>query len=311
MRAMTNSQAVMPMPVEMGPLRRLYATVGFHPAMPWPVARAAVEVRAARLWRSPTLQEHACLSMEWVVGRTSRADEVEALARRWVFENLKRDEMTWRPWQATRFPVERAELFGEVIADGRGAIVSFFHHGQHAGMFGALARHGHWANVAVLPALLDELLPGYQARRRRAHIDMAKLGATVFPAKGAMDHMRDLLRSGELVGIASDLPGSVRVEMLGRQATAASGAARLAYELGVPLIPVTSHPRPGSTQSFRIGDPIEPRAHDGVESVQQAIFDAQADAVLEWPEGLMEPLERWRAVEPADADRFGIAPTLV
>jgi lauroyl/myristoyl acyltransferase len=307
---MTNTEP-MTMPVEMNPFRRLYATVGFHRAMPWPVAREAVRVRAARLWRSPQVREHACRSMEFVVGNTERAGEVEALARRWVFESLKRDELTWRPWQAPRFPVEGAEILTEVRGDAGGAVLSFFHHGQHGGMFGALARRGHWSHVAVLPALLEERLPGYQARRRRAHIAMAKLGATAFPAKGAMDHMRELLASGELVGIASDVAGSTPVAILGRPASAASGAARLAFDLGVPVVPVTSHPRPGATQCFRVGHPIEPRHHADFRSVQQAIFDAQAPAILEWPEALMEPLERWRATDPGDVSRFGVAAALV
>ena len=95
-----------------------------------------------------------------------------------------------------------------------------------------------------------------------------------------MDHMRDLLRGGELVALASDLAGSLEMTMLGRRVSAGSGAARLAAELEVPLVPV------------------------------QAIADAHAPAILAWPEGLMEPLERWRAVAEEDVARFGVAPVL-
>jgi lauroyl/myristoyl acyltransferase len=311
---MTNSELVQNpirvQPIPMNPLRRAYATTTFHRALPWPVAVAGVEARAARLWKSPVWQEYAIRSMDYVLGCTSRADEVEKLARRWVFENVKRDELTWRPWQATRWPVERIEVLADVVADGRGAILSFFHHGQHGGMFGSLARRGFRSHVAVLESLLHDLEPGYKGMRKAQHIEMARIGATVFQAKGSMDHMRELLASGELLGLASDLPGSLPVTVFGRNASAGSGAARLAADLGVPLVPVTAHRRGLFVQSFRIGDPIEPRHHEGLESIQQAIFDAQADAILEWPEGLMEPLERWRAVDPEDIERFGVAPNL-
>jgi lauroyl/myristoyl acyltransferase len=131
----------------------------------------------------------------------------------------------------------------------------------------------------------------------------------MFAAKGGMDHRRGLLTDGNVVALASDLPGSLPFTMLGRRVSGGSGAARLALELGVPIIPVTAWQR-GTLQTYEVGTPIEPGELGDLEGIQQAIADAHAPAILAWPEGLMAPFERWRAVEEADIERYGIAPTM-
>jgi lauroyl/myristoyl acyltransferase len=314
---MTNTTAVaapmqMDVPTDLGLARRVYASPLTHRMLPWPAAVATVRARAARIWATSTIKrEHAIRSMEFLVGRTDRAGEVEELGRRWIFESLKRDELTWRSWQTTRFPVAGVERFDPARRQGRGAILSFVHHGQHAGIFGSLARQGVISHVAVLPSLIaGDPGPGYQGLRRKQHIATARLGgAVMFAAKGGMDHMRELLADGNVVALASDLPGSLPFTMLGRRVSGGSGAARLALELGVPIIPVTAWQR-GTLQSYEVGTPIEPGELGDLEGIQQAIADAHAPAILAWPEGLMAPFERWRAVEPADVERYGIAPTM-
>jgi lauroyl/myristoyl acyltransferase len=314
---MTNKTVVaapmqMDVPTDLGLARRLYASPLAHRMLPWPVAVATVRARAARIWATSTVKrEHAIRSMEFVVGATDRAGEVEELARRWIFESLKRDELTWRSWQTTRFPVEGVERFEPARRQGRGAILSFVHHGQHAGIFGSLARQGVISHVAVLPSLIGgDPGPGYQGLRRKQHIATARLGgAVMFAAKGGMDHMRELLSDGKVIALASDLPGSLPFTMLGRRVSGGSGAARLAHELDVPLLPVTAWKR-GTLQSYTVGTPIEPGELGDLEGIQQAIADAHAPAIMAWPEGLMAPFERWRAVDDADIERYGVAPTL-
>jgi lauroyl/myristoyl acyltransferase len=299
-------------PTDLNLARRIYASPLAHRMLPWPVAVATVRARAARIWAQSTVKrEHAIRSMEFVVGTTDWAGEVEQLAKRWIFESLKRDELTWRAWQTTRFEVEGTEIFDLARRQGRGAILSFFHHGQHGGLFGSLARRGVITHVAVLPSLIGgDPGPGYQGLRRKQHIATARTGgAVMFAAKGGMDHMREMLNEGKVVALASDLPGSLPFTMLGRRVSGGSGAARLAAELDVPLIPVTAWQR-GTLQSYKVGTPIEPGECDGLEGIQQAIADAHAPAIMAWPEGLMAPFERWRAVDPADIERYGVAPTI-
>jgi lauroyl/myristoyl acyltransferase len=305
---MTNLEAVQH-EVEAGLLRRAYATPAMHRALPWPLALATVRVRAARLWKAPKVRAHAVRSMDWVLGCTGASSEaIEAAARRWVFETIKRDELTWRPWQTTRFPVEGAEVLAELRGQGRGAIVNFLHHGQYGGTFGSLARAGFPSHVAVLPSLIGPQRRSYEGRRRFQHIRTASTGCTIFPAKGGLDQMRELLDAGLLVSLATDVPGNTPMDVLGRRVSCGSGAARLAIETGAPIVPVTAWRR-GSLQSLRLEQPIDPRDHGDFRSLQQAIADAHAPALLAWPEGLMEPLERWRAVDDADIATFGLAET--
>ena len=95
----------------------------------------------------------------------------------------------------------------------------------------------------------------------------------------------------------------------GRRVSGGSGAARLALELDVPLIPVSAWQR-GTLQTYEVGKPIEPSELGDLEGIQQAIADAHAPAIMAWPEGLMAPFERWRAVEADDIERYGVAPTM-
>jgi lauroyl/myristoyl acyltransferase len=305
---MTNTTAVT-VPSDLTLARRAYATPALHRLAPWPLALATVRARARRLWAQPAKREHALRSMEYLVGASSRAHEVEAIAERYVFENVKRDELTWRPWQTTRFPVDGAGILRELAASGRGAIVNFLHHGQYAGTFGSLGRHGVHLHLAVNPGLLGPQPPTYEGRRGTRHIRTARVGtASVFSANGGLDRMRELLADGELVALASDLPGSMPMDLLGRRVSAGSGAARLSLETGAPIVAVTAW-RDGSLQRLRVEAPIDPVDHTDVASVQQAIADAHAPALLAWPEALMEPLERWAAESTDGAERRVPAPT--
>jgi lauroyl/myristoyl acyltransferase len=291
-------------------IRRAYATPALHRLAPWPVAVAVVRARAARLWTVPQVREHARLSMGFVLGCSTSPENVEAAARRWIFETIKRDELTWRPWQTTRLPVEGLDVLRKLREAGRGAIVNFLHHGQYAGTFGSLARVGFPSQIAVLPSLIGTQPRSYEGRRRSQHIRTASTGCTVFRAKGELDQMRDLLAAGELVSLATDVPGNTPMTMLGRRVSCGSGAARLSAESNAPIVPITAWRR-GSLQVLRVEAPIEPREYGDFRAVQQAIADAHAPALAAWPEGLMEPLERWRAVDDADVAAFGLAATPV
>lgn len=255
------------------------------------------------------MRAHARLSMEYVLGASGVDVDLEAVARRWVHHTIRRDELTWRPWLTTRFDVERIGILRVLARERQGAIVNFVHHGQYAGIFGSLMRYGVHTHVAVLPSLLGDRGPGYEGLRRRQHIaTVCTGGATVFPAKGGLDHMRELLLAGTFVGLATDVPGNTPLTMLGRRVSCGSGAARLALELGVPIVPITSWAA-SPLQVLRVEDPIDPARHESVADLQQAIADAHAPAILAWPEALMEPLDRWRAVDEADIARFGVAET--
>jgi lauroyl/myristoyl acyltransferase len=293
---MTNLNGVRAEPA-LSLVRRAYATPALHRMVPWPLALTSVQLRAARLWNVPAIREHALASMAFVMGDSEDSGAVRAAARRFVFETVKRDELTWRPWQVTRFPVENGSVLEDLVARRQGAIVNFFHHGQYAGTFGSLARLGFRIHVAAAAALLRPQPHTYEGRRNTRHIATVGTGAaSVFSANGGFEHMCDLLKRGELLALASDLPGNTPMSLLGRIVSCGSGAARLAVETGVPIVPVTAWKR-GALQTIRVGEPIDPKAHRDFRSVQQAIAAAHEPAIAAWPEALMEPLERWSVTD--------------
>ncbi len=69
-------------------LRTLGASVSHHQwvhqAVPLPVTRAVIASRARRMWSQPALREQAIHQMRFLLGRSARANEVEALAPAYI-----------------------------------------------------------------------------------------------------------------------------------------------------------------------------------------------------------------------------------
>jgi lauroyl/myristoyl acyltransferase len=116
--------------------------------------------------------------------------------------------------------------------------------------------------------------------------------------------MLDLLGKGEVIAIASDVPGQGRMRFLGRNVAGASGVSRLAVESRAPVVPVTVRPE-GVGQRAVVGEPIDSRAFTDPSRLLQEIMRQHEPSVLAWPEALLWPLERWR-VSPEDVDELGL-----
>jgi lauroyl/myristoyl acyltransferase len=242
--------------------------------------------------------------MLYLLEHSERAPEVDDLARSWVYETLKREELLWRPWLSTHMEVEGTEILELLTSRGTGCVLSFMHQGMYMGLFGSLGALGFTTHVATLPAFFRGDVTGPVLWRRQQIVRVfGGNGARPFPARGAYSTMLDLVAAGEIVAIATDVPGRLPMTFLGRRVSAASGPARLALEAEIPIVPVTSH-RSGHRQRFRIEEPIWPAEHADLNSMQQAIADRHAPAILAWPEAVQEPLARWGPIEEEDVARF-------
>jgi lauroyl/myristoyl acyltransferase len=277
-----------------GPLERVWATPGFHRAVPMPVAGRLARLRARAAWRvSVGVRADAEAQMHFLLGRSSRAGEVTELAAEHVYENVMRNELHWRDWITTRMPVAGVE----VLRRPGGALLNFFHHGPYGGIFGSLARHGVRVHVATHPIYLEAQPTDFAGLRHRQHLTTVSTGGTpTFNSVGSYGYMRDLLRRGEIVALATDLPGSTPMTFLGRRVRAASGAARLALETGAPIVPISGHPH-GWGMRLSVQEPIDPRAFADVEALQGEIARRHEPAVLAWPQAVEWPMGRFRPAE--------------
>jgi lauroyl/myristoyl acyltransferase len=288
--------------------QRLYASNTLHRAFPMALGYQYARVRTERWWSNDAqARADARLQMEFLAGRWFEGD-LDALGKAYMFESLKREELGWRPWLMMRFPVDGIERLRAVRDAGTGGIVSFLHHGQYHGVFGSLAHHGVSARVAAAPWFVHRHAPDH-AGRLNGRIDAAvtRYGVQIFDATASYASIREMLRSGALVGIAADVPGTTEVGFLGRRVSIRSGAARLAIDAGVPIIQITARRR-GLTQRLQVEEPIEPGRFADFRELLGEIVARHEPAVRAWPAAFHWPLRRFNLVDAEDVAAFGFEP---
>ncbi len=283
---------------------RLYQTTAMHRAVPTPLAKRLVRARAQRSWtRDPMRRQQALLQMQFLLGKSSRAGEIEQLGARYVFEAHKRSELRWRPWLTTHQHIDGLPLLREAVDAGRGVLLNPLHHGQLDGAVASLGHAGIQLTTASGRVYLD---PNGTAYHRQHHKNSMSAGAASIPAKGSYRQICRLLGEGGVVLLASDLPGDTEVEFLGRRIGVASGAVRLACETGAALVPLAVQPA-GWKQRVQVLPPVLPPASGDVAAFAQELFRSHEPAVLAWPEGYDSPLRHFRPVDAADRARFGLS----
>ena len=270
--------------------------------MPAAAALPLVRLKAEIAWhRRPDARAAARAQMASLLAASSRAGELETLARRHVAENAARAEFEFRHGVGARFPVENPERL-HALRDGGGGLVHFMHHGPYVHLTGALKAVGVTCYAPIAGYYFTTPEPGMTGHRDRSHLLALMAGSPVFPAEGSGAIIPRLLAEGKLVGLASDLPGRLRSRFLGRDVLVAAGTAKLALATGKSITCLTFRRRRRGLPAVVVHPPIDPLTAGGRERLQAAIFAVHEPAVLAWPEALERPTERWTLVEePAPA----------
>jgi lauroyl/myristoyl acyltransferase len=281
-----------------GPMTRLQASGTAQRLYPIPVGIAWAKARAEVAWRrEPAERESALRSMELLVGRTARADEVERLARTHMYEKRKYQELAWRLPTITSFPVGNLERLRAHARAGTGVILSIVHQGHFAAHGACIARHGVPLTVIVAPRLFGEQPPTFAGlyRRQLFRTFTAEPDVTVLDATNSFAKLSHLLEAGGTVLIACDVQGSTPVQFLGRTVTVSSGTARLSLATGAPILPV-SVVRHGHLERLEVQETL-PSGHTDHRELLQAVFDAHAPAVLAWPEAVERPPQHFHPID--------------
>ena len=212
-----------------------------------------------------------------------------------VAEYFRIMEIFWRPWLMERGEIAEADNFHSVHAGGRRVVFAFPHFGLTVAAAPTLRRAGIDAHTVLAALYYDSTGDSYAARvarRGRAYID--ELGAYhhdrvthggASQAKGTFARMQELLESGQTVGMAWSLPGSMPTPFLGRELHLASGPAKLAVATDAVVVPMVNERR-GSIPVVRFGAPIDPRDCDGAQAVQAAIARQMEIWALQHPEAV-------------------------
>ena len=267
--------------------RRTFLAAELRARVPAAAIPPLHRLRLRRDLRTPRVLEQARAHMEFLLGETRPDADLETLARAYVEWNRWRIETRWH---ADAFlpavPVEGAEH----LAAGRdGAIVNFLHHGPFERLGLSLAPHGAHIQMMMAPWFFTER-PAPWLHQHRLNTER---GCTVFSSEEGSAGVRTRLAAGELVAMATDMPGQTPVTFVGRKVLGTFGAARLAHEMGRPVLVVTSHRDDAGEPFLRMHAPLLPEQFDDPRKMLQAMLEIHEPAVLAWPEAYEEPLGKW------------------
>lgn len=241
---------------------RLHAVPALHRPVPLRAAVALAGARGRAEWRLlPPRREAALERARWLAPADAPEEVVRRLARAHLRELCVQTELSWRPWDARRMPVEGFGFLDAALGEGRGAILATLHAGPWLNLVHALAARGRRVNVSGGRRLWEPPLEGHEGRWiKTQNVWVEEAGARWVRKPGSFEVVRELLRSGELCWMNWDVPGSTEAAFLGRRVVVASGIARLALETGAPVIPALVLRR-GLGQAAQLGTPV--RAEPG------------------------------------------------
>jgi lauroyl/myristoyl acyltransferase len=252
-----------------------------------------VAVRARVAWRRPAVRADALAQMRFLLERARPGADVDAAARGYVRYQARRGELRWHPELLTSLPVEGLDHLLAARARGRGVVLNFVHHGYYDGAFPSIARLGVPAHMVVYPYMLEPGAPLWL----RQHVKVASMnGGTAVSAGIGAEGLAGLLRSGEVVAVASDVPGRTPLRFVGRDVLGSFGAARLASETGAPVVVLTSE-EDGSGPVIRLSAPLDPVEFATPQALLQAMLAVHEPVLLRWPEATDIPLSRWGTVD--------------
>ncbi|MGO4256056.1 LpxL/LpxP family acyltransferase [Marmoricola sp. RAF53] len=259
--------------------------------MPARFVPAVARRRVGKIYDRPWYREYNELAMTFLLGESSRADEIPALARAHAVAAIERRYMRYHPRKTMRQEVRGVEWLTTRRDTSRPVVLSFMHHHRFEGVFGSLKRHGVEVTVLTAPWVIDD-----ERALARQHMKVVAKGATVRPASGGTAALVEEMKPGVIMAMAPDVAGQTPVEFLGRQVMGSFGSARVAMLANSPVVLVTAH-RDGDGSYLQVHEPLEPSDFADPADLLAEILRIHGEAVLAWPEALDVPLERFGAID--------------
>ena len=261
--------------------------------MPRRLIPAVVAARSRLAWRRPAVREDARAQMAFLLEHTELDPDLDEVARAYVRYQARRGELRWHPELLTSLRVEGMDNLEAARSRGRGVVLNFVHHGYYDGAFPSIARLGVPAQLVVYPYMLEDDAPLWL----RQHVKVGTMnGGTAVSAAIGTDGMLDLLRQGEVLALASDVPGRTPLRFVGRDVLGSFGAARLATAAAAPVVVLTSE-EDATGPVIRLHDPLNPAAYATPQDLLQRMLAIHESVLLRWPEATDLPLSRWGTAE--------------
>ncbi|MDP9821753.1 hypothetical protein [Nocardioides massiliensis] len=257
---------------------------------------AYVAARTRLAWRQEKVRENARAEMRFVLEHTRPDADVEAAARRYVERQIWRSELRWHIDLVTHQQVEGLEHLLAARDLGRGVLLSHMHHGHFEGAMATLGRHGVVLHALGSGHLLDSASPGWM--QQHAKVALAG-GAIPVVADAGVDAMVEILTSGGILTMASDVPGRTPMRCLGRDLIGSFGAVRLAMGTGAQVVVMTSELRDGFLPVVKLHPAFDPQEFPEPQKLLEAVLGAHEPYLVRWPELYDIPTSHWGVPEPA------------
>jgi lauroyl/myristoyl acyltransferase len=230
--------------------------------------------------------------IRFVVGDGASETEVKKLANAYIKRMAWRAESRWHPRLTNRQEISGLENLQAALIEGRGCIISFFHHGDWEGMFGSIARWGIPVRVISSSDVMESPLPWL----RQAHRLITSVpGVELVDSRRGSSGVRESLAMGCAVAVALDPPGHTCIKIFGREVLASSGGSRIAMEGDIPVVRLTFKPVRGqraAVGAITLEPPLWPRDFPSLDALMETMVTHQEQSVLNWPEAADQPKSR-------------------
>lgn len=269
---------------------RLSDVVGrVRTAVPTALLPLLVGLRYRLAWTRAAVRADARAQMAFLLEHTRPDADLDVVARAYVRYQARRGELRWHPELITGLRVEGVEHLVAAREAGRGVMLNFVHHGYYDGAFSSLARHGVRCQMMVHPYMVREDTPTWL----KQHLVVASIGGGVpVSSDVGTDGILALLARGEVVAIASDVPGRTPLRYAGRDVLGSFGAARIAAEAGSPVVVMTSE-EDSDGPVIRCHEALLPELFDSPRELLEQMLAIHEPVQVRWPEAADLPLSRW------------------
>ena len=273
-----------------GPHELLAAAIGFvRRCIPLALVPAVIRARTRLSWRRQEIRAEARRQMEFLLGNERPDADIEAAAHRYVERMMWRSEARWHPSMVLPERIVGHEHVLAAQKDGRGVMVAGMHQGALGATPATLPDFGITClTMTAAYTMADDAHPWL---RQQVEIALSR-GGVLFTSHVGSAAVLDLLRMGEVVFMAMDVPGRTPVTFLGRQLMGSFGAARLAHAAGSPVVQRTFEIDEQGPLS-RLHPPLDPCSFETPQLLLEHMVALQEAAILKWPEYVDVPTSRW------------------
>ena len=258
-----------------------------------------IALRTRIAWRNPKVREDARREMRLMLEHTRPDADLEVVARRYVHRQVVRGELRWHPRLLREVRMEGLEHLQEAVDQGRGVVFNWMHHGQLDATSWLMAQRGLLVNIVGAPKLFGDV-PAWLEQHNKLAVAG---GHTMVSASEGAEAFVKLLKDGQVLSIAVDVPGRTPVHFLGRDLVGSFGAPRMAMATGALVVLMTAeldHPD-ALLATHRVHPALDPADFADAGELHRRMLELHEPYLVRFPELYDIPSSHWGV--PGDVAR--------